>query len=181
MANDDFKKTTSWDIWYIYGHSVEDPNTYELSPSDVVKYLSKNNVRGFVGNTAPLNPLYIINEKTIPVWFVVFFNAYFDDDALESAYLGKQVILVPDSLVRKNYGSHNNWPKDIVVKNYPDFIGCHPFVLPFMVPRGQSIDSGKIDLVSEKVKFLGIKKFNESKPEEMLQVFSNYQCKNSVD
>lgn len=171
----DPKSVFSWDVLFVYGYSTKNPKTIEIAPEKLQEYLYKSGLKGSIGISSPLAPEYIINKKNTPIWFAVFAFSLRESDAHEAAYTGKQSVFAPPSFVRKNFDTHINWPRRYLSAYLPQTPGCYKFVLPLMVPKLTEFKSDLPYEIASGTLIVGIQKFEEQAPENLLKTFSG-QC-----
>jgi hypothetical protein len=166
----------SWRHLYFYGLARTDPSNIQLDTKSLMGLFSATGVRPAIASLALIDPKYLINSKGLTAWLFLFVKARVpDSDTLKYVAAGKGFSFVPADEMRAVFGSHVNWPKDLL-ERYPfDFSSRQPFVLPFILPRSASMPPALAQsLVSPDGNFevFGVAEFEVERAEQLLAIFS---------
>ncbi|HEU0069294.1 MAG TPA: hypothetical protein VFQ26_08570, partial [Nitrospiraceae bacterium] len=125
-----------WRHLYFFGLAKTDPSSIQLDSKSLMGLFSATGVRPAIVSLALIDPRHVINSKGLTAWLFLFVKARVPDSGtLKYVAGGKGFSFVPAEDVRSVFGSHVNWPKDLL-ERYPfDFPSRQPFVLPFILPR----------------------------------------------
>jgi hypothetical protein len=165
-----------WRHVYLYGLAKTDPANIQLDSKSLIELFSSTGVSPAIASLALIDPKLVINSKGLTAWLFLFVKARVSDSGtLEYVAAGRGFSFVPAEEVRGVFGSHVNWPKDLLESYSFKFPSKRPFVLPFILPRYASMPPElSQSLVSSDGNFevFGVAEFEEQRPEKLLAIFS---------
>lgn len=167
---------TEWRHLYFAGVSKQPIDEINLTEAQVSGLLSMVDLNAAISSGTAIEPQYLINRKGTTPWLAMYALVHVNDpEALGLIANGKSRIHVPPNFIRGAFGTHINWPKEIL-KKYDLTVGEYRvFAIPFLVHKSVS----KIGSFTQSMKapddsleIFGVHELIEGDPEGLLKEFS---------
>lgn len=167
---------TEWRHMYFAGISKQPINQINLTEAHVSELLSMINLNAVISSGTAIEPQYLINKKGTTPWLAMYALVHVNDpESLGPIANGKSRIHVPPHFIRGAFGTHINWPKEILEK-YDLTVGEYrAFAIPFLVHNSVN----QIGSFSQSMKapdgsleIFGVYELIEGNPEGLLKEFS---------
>jgi len=171
------ESAVGWRHFYFYGLSKTDPSSVELDAQALMGLFSATDAPPAIVSLALIDPKYVINQKGLTAWLFLYLKARVpDSDTLKYVASGKGFSFVSADEMRAVFGSHINWPKEVLGRHPYDFSPRRPFVLPFILPNSATPPrSLSQSLISPDGSFeiFGVAELDPQDPEKLLEIFSS--------
>lgn len=168
---------TEWRHMYFAGISRRPINEINLSEGQMSGLLSMAGAAAVISSGAAIEPQYLINEKGTTPWLAMYALVQASDpEALSLIANGKSRIHVPSEFIHGAFGTHINWPKEILEKYDVTLGACRAFAIPFLVHNSLTQVGGlsqSMKAPDGSLEIFGVYEFSEDKPEGLLKDFSD--------
>ena len=173
----DIESATAWRHYYYYGLSRTDPSSVQLDAQALIGLFSATDVSPAIVSLALIDPKYVINHKGLTAWLFLFLKARVpDSETLKYVAEGKGFSFVSADEMRAVFGTHINWPKEVLERHPYDFTPRRPFVLPFILPNSATPPrSLSQSLISPDASFeiFRVAELDPQDPEKLLAIFDS--------
>lgn len=168
---------TEWRHMYFAGISKQPINQIVLAEDQVAGLLSMIDLKAVISSGTAIEPQYLINKKGTTPWLAMYALVQVNDpEALILIANGQSRIHVPPGFVHEAFGTHINWPKEMLNQYDLKLGNYRVFAIPFLVHNSTS----RIGKFSQSVKapdgsleIFGVYEFKEDSPEGLLKDFSD--------
>lgn len=124
-----------WKHMYFVAITKHNPSEISLSQQQIGGLLSLMNVSSAISTGAVVEPQYLINQKGITVWLMMYtLLAATHEESLTALESEGGLLHLPSSLIQDIFGTHIHWPEEILSAHPFNLPGYCLVLIPFLVP-----------------------------------------------